>query len=383
MNKWYIDGVNFHELQCQKYWAPPSSWSKEKVIETTKSRIFSGDWVGARKMDGAFYKFIKDDEGNMELIGRSKGVGGDYLNKIEWVPQLMPFFNSLPNGTCFLGELYFPEKEGSRFVTTITGCLKEKAIQRQEVGDKLHYYIFDVLAYDGESFLNKTAEERFDFLKYKLSIEYDTLYKYFYSSFAYYYSGERLWNMLQNILNCGGEGMVITRNKSKYQPGKRPSKDCMKVKQELKQTIDCVIIGCNPPTQAYAGKDIDNWDYWINIVTSERKPIIEDSYKYHTAAMQGEPLLAVTKNYYYNWAGSLKLGLYEKDGKLTYFGDLSGLTDEVKANWRDYIGKVCEVGGMQITKTDNGRPAIRHPKFIQWRDDKDKKECTWEQVEND
>lgn len=371
--------INFHELEPMKYWAPPSSWSKEKTIETTKSRIFSGDWIGARKMDGAFYKFVKDENGNMELLGRSKGVGGDYLNKIDWVPQLHEVFEKMPNGTCLIGEIYFPNKEGSRHVTTIMGCLVDKALQRQQSSDKLHYYIFDVLQWDGAEFISQPIKNRIEFLH-----QYISKYNNEYIEYAEYYEGEDLWNRLQMILANGGEGIVITRKGATYQPGKRPSKDCMKVKQELKQTIDCVVIGANAPTQAYSGKDIDNWPYWINTVTEEKLPVIQDSYKYHTAAIQGEPLLAVTKNYYYGWAGSLKLGLYEKDGKLTYFGDLSGLADEVKAKWRDYVGKVCEVGGMQISRTENGRPAIRHPKLIQWRDDKDKKDCIWQQVyEND
>ena len=144
-----IDNVDFHELPAQKYWSFPSGYKKDSKAET-QNMIFSGDYVGARKMDGAFYKFIKDENGNMELIGRSKSVKGDYINKIEWVPQLHEFFNSLPTGTRLLGELYFPEKEGSSNVTTIMGCLPQKARERQEKGMKLHYYIFDVLAFNGE-----------------------------------------------------------------------------------------------------------------------------------------------------------------------------------------------------------------------------------------
>ena len=39
-------------------------------------------------MDGAYYRFIKDMDGNMRLQGRSKSVSGDYLDKLAWVPQL-------------------------------------------------------------------------------------------------------------------------------------------------------------------------------------------------------------------------------------------------------------------------------------------------------
>ena len=115
----FIDNVNFHILEAQKYWSPTSTWTPERKKQEVKDAIFSGNYIGARKMDGAFYEFIKDEDGNMELIGRSKSVNGDYLNKIGHVPQLHDFFNSLPNGTCLLGEIYFPKNEGSNHVTTI------------------------------------------------------------------------------------------------------------------------------------------------------------------------------------------------------------------------------------------------------------------------
>ena len=99
----FIDNVNFHTLEVQKYWSAPSTWDAERKKNEVHNAIFSGEYVGARKMDGAFYKFIKDEDGNMELIGRSKSVNGDYLDKIDWVPQLHSFFDSLPNGACLLG----------------------------------------------------------------------------------------------------------------------------------------------------------------------------------------------------------------------------------------------------------------------------------------
>ena len=139
--KGFIDGIDFHSLPAQKYWSMPASWAPERKQQEVKSAIFSGEYVGARKIDGAFYKFVKDEDGNMELLGRSKSVNGDYLNKIEWVPQLRSFFNTLPKGTCLIGEIYFPHNEGSNHVTTIMGCLKDKAIARQEAGEKPRYVL--------------------------------------------------------------------------------------------------------------------------------------------------------------------------------------------------------------------------------------------------
>ena len=77
-----INGIDFYELPVQKYWSFPKNYKKDYKIEI-KNMIFSNDYIGSRKMDGAFYKFVKDDNGDMGLYGRSKSVNGNYLDKIE------------------------------------------------------------------------------------------------------------------------------------------------------------------------------------------------------------------------------------------------------------------------------------------------------------
>ena len=364
--KGIIDGIDFWNLEAQKYYAPPNSWSQEKKYDTAYNRIFSGEWLGAQKRDGAFYKFIKDEDGNMFLIGRSKSVGGDYLDKFDWVPHLHPFFKNLPNGTCLLGELYLPRDEQAKTTTSIMNCLKEKAIGRQnKEEDKLHYYIFDILADEGKAIYTKTASERFDLLN-----SYWWTYGEGYHEWAKYYSGKKLWDNLQSLLADGYEGIVITRAAAPYQPGKRPSKDCLKVKKELQDTIDCVIIGANPPTKLYTGKEIRTWTFWLNELTNEK--VSGELYEDYA---NGEPIIPVTKNWFYGWAGSLRLGAY-KDGKLVEIGSLSGVTDEVKENWKDYVGKVAEVTAMEIMDTGG----LRHPKLNRFRDDINAEECTYERI---
>lgn len=365
--KGYIDNIDMHSLEPQRYWTPPASWDNERKKQEVHDAIFSGDYVGARKMDGAFYKFIKDEDGNMELLGRSKSVSGDYLNKIEWVPQLQPFFDKLPNGTCLLGEIYFPNNEGSNHVTTIMGCLKEKAIVRQEVGERLHYYIFDVLAWNGQSLLKAPIEARIDF------IEVGRLgYKSEFVEWASYYSGEKLWESLQIILSMGGEGVVITKRGTCYQPGKRPARQTFKVKKELQETIDVVILGANAPTRLYTGKEITSWRYWENVMTDEK---IEGNF--YKAYSDGDPIEPVTKTYFNGWAGSLRIGV-RKDDKVVEIGSLSGLTEEVLANVDKYKGRVAEITGMQIMHDANG--GIRHPKFVRWRDDLTVRDTDWQRI---
>lgn len=364
----YIDGINFFELEAEKYFAPPSSWNQEKKEEWARSRIFSGEWWGAQKRDGAFFMFLKDEDGNMFLRPRARNVKKEFVNKIDWVPHLHDFFDQLDNGTCLLGELYLPSNEQAKTTTSIMNCLVDKAIKRQEK-EKLHYYVFDVLAENGESYLDMKAEERFDLLN-----AFDRAYTYPCVEWAYYETGNELWNTIQNLLADGYEGVVITRGDSHYLPGKRTNKDTLKIKKELQDTIDCVVIGANPPTKIYDGKEIVNWTYWYNEQTNEK--INEEKFKEYE---DGAPVIPVTKNWFYGWAGSLKLGLYDGD-KLVHIGNLSGITEEVKENWKDYVGKVAEVMAMEIMDNAQGGRGIRHPKLKQFRTDKNPKECTIDQL---
>ena len=360
--------IDYRELTVQKYWSFPKSFKGDPKTEV-RNMIFSGNYIGSRKMDGAFYKFWKDENGNMELLGRSKSVSGDYLNKIDWVPQFDPFFKALPNGTCLIGEVYFPHNEGSRNVTTIMGCLVDKARARQDKGDKLHYYVFDVLAYDGEDFVNKNIEDRV----MKLESLEGFFGDYAYIDFAHYHCGETLWNCLQLILNEGGEGVVITKMGTCYQPGKRPARQTLKVKKELKESIDCFFTGrATAPTKDYTGKEIEKWEYWENIITGEKL-----RGNYYKSYSEGGPVIPVTKSYFLNLAGSLEIGVVKGD-KVVPIGYLSGLTEEIKSDPAAYKGRCIEVTAMEIDSTEN--KGLRHAKLVQFRDDLTIRDCTYEKI---
>lgn len=372
-----IDNYNFKEMPPQKYWAPPSSWSNEKKKETTQSRIFSGEWWGATKMDGYFSKLVKDEDGNIGLYSRSRNVHGEYPEKHEWVPHLQPFFDWLPNGTCLLGELYLPSKPGSSNITSLLGCLKDKCIARQAVGEKLCFYAFDILAINGQSLMNYELTKRIVCLD-DLFLEYGELGTDApaagYVKFARYVSGKELWRTLQEVLASGGEGMVITRGGAKYQPDKRPSKDCQKVKKELADNIDCFFTGrAAAPTREYTGKEIETWRYWENTRTGAKME--GEHFKEYSA---GAPIEPVTKPYFHRWGGSLEIAVL-KNGEVTPIGFLSGLTDEIKANFRNYKNRCIEVAAMEILPETF---ALRHGKLIRFRDDLVPEDCTWEKFIN-
>lgn len=377
----YIDGYNFKEMEPMKYFAPPSSWSNEKKQDSARSKIYSGEFLGAEKKDGYFAKLVKDEDGNIGLYSRSRNVKGEFPEKHEWVPHLQPFFDSLPNGTCLLGELYLPSAPGSRNITTLMGCLKEKAIERQAKGEKLHFYVFDCLAWNGESWLDDTAQSRFIWVSAFAPVEY--------VSFAQYYSGKELWSMLQEILARGDEGIVITHENGKYEPGKRPSKTTLKIKKELKQTIDCFFTGNgSAPTHEYTGKEVETWQYWEDMRTGEKR---EGEYyrEYH----RGDPIMPVTKGWFYGWAGSLEIGVFRKktgrkckingivyeDTEVYPIGWLSGLPDEMKANPDKVAFKPMEVTAMEW---DSINHTLRHGKMVGWRTDLNLADCTFEKIDH-
>ena len=368
-----IDNYNFKEMSPQKYWQPPKSWTDEKKKETTRSRIFSGDWYGSEKKDGYFCKLIKEEDGTILLQSRTRGVSGEFPEKHEWVPHLNSFFDWLPNGTCLLGELYLPSSPGSSNITKILGCLKDKAIARQEK-EKLHLYIFDVLAYDGVSYIDATFEKRVELVSMLRQYTKNPLTNkkdFPELEVAIYYDGQELWKKLERVLEEGGEGIVMTRKGSKYQPDKRPSKDCQKVKKEIANTIDCFFTGAaSAPTREYTGKEIETWKFWENLQTKEK--LNGEFFKEYS---EGSPIEPVTKSYFYGWAGSLEIGAIKGD-KVVPIGYLSGVSDELKSNPKELKGKVIEVSCMEILKTGG----LRHAKMLQFRDDKPWKECKWEDI---
>ena len=375
-----IEGIDFYNLDAMKYYSVPSSWSAEKEKDNAVSKIFSNEWLGAQKRDGIFCMVGKNLDGEIFWRPRSKNTKGEFVNKVDWVPQFHNLLNKLDPGTVLLGETYLPEHESAKDTTSIMNCLLPKSLKRQEKDEyRLHLYVFDVLAENGKSYLQMKAENRFDLLN-----SFARAYPDEYVEWARYYTGKELWNMLQNLLADGYEGMVITHKDALYQPGKRSSKISLKIKKKVQETIDCVIIKSNPPTKIYSGQEPEIWEYWFDEFTNEKilaKDFLEKNHTtIYAAYLDGAAVVPVTKNWFYGWAGSLQLGLYNKNKQIVHVGDLSGITEEVRKNWRNYIGTVAEISCMEISEDKNGNKGFRHPRLISWRTDKNPKECSLEQI---
>lgn len=374
-----IDNYDFWNMKAMKYYSFTSSFKGNRTAKA-KELATSHNYLGSRKMDGFWSMIIKDMDGQIHLRSRDAGVSGEYADKAEWIPHICEELSGVPNGTVLVGEIYFPNNEGSRKVTSVLGCLKDKCIERQKTNGWLHFYIFDVLAYRGKSLIDIKFEERIEkYLNYELL---DVL-KNEHTSIAEYFEGPELWDLFGSVIAAGGEGIVITRKDCKYLPGKRTAWMTLKMKRELEETIDAFLDGdYTPATRVHLAKTpelLETWPYWENTKTGQ---------KYSTSQFKdyinGVPVEPVTKYYFYGWAGSVSFSVL-KDGVPVKIAWMQGITEALREGivtepekWK---GKVAELSGMMTEHIDGGF-SLRHGIIKTWRDDKRAEDCLYDQIAN-
>lgn len=374
MARGYVQGINFYEdFKAMRYWSYPSSWDKEKRKAELNKMLYSGNYIASEKKDGYFERIIKDEDGNVFMCSRDKGVNG-VIEKSAWVPHLHSFFNSLPNGSVLLGEVYLPNKT-SKNIVSVLGCLVDKAIARQSKDeDKLHFWIFDILAWDNEPIYKLPIKKRVELLeKY-----FQKFHHPFVQIAKYWKNPEDIYENWMSILESSGEGIVMTHKEYPYEFGKRTARKTLKLKKELEETIDVFLTGrWKPATYHYTGKDLATWPYWYDLTAEKR---IQGQLS--ERADIGDAIDAVTRLWFLNMAGAVEIALI-KDNKIIPIGWISGITDDIRKgiveNSDAYKGMVAEIQAMEIDRSAS-IPTLRHGRIIRWRDDKNYKECTWEQI---
>lgn len=315
--------------------------------------------IGTVKKDGYFSQLVKDNN-EVHLYSRTVSKKtGYYSDNIEKVPHIKDWaMNELPNGTCIIGEVYYPNGT-SKNVTSVLGALPEKAIERQkgEYG-KIHFYMHDILAYNGEDYVmnNMTYDYRYSNLCDHIDIA-TPLIPELEVARCYDNAYLDLNKVTIDKLAAGEEGMVFRVENGLYAPGKRQPKVMFKIKQ-AQNDIDFVITEVLPPEYLYTGKESETWGY-------------KDK--------EGN---LITKAAYYGWAGALRLGAYDNAGNLVSVGRVSsGLTDNLKAdlaaNPDKYIGTVVEVNCMSL---DKGNKTMRHCYLSRLRADKPAQDCKLEEI---
>lgn len=355
-------------LPAMLIWKLPAG-KEDKLSEVCEN----GDYFLEEKVDGAFYQFVKTQNYSY-LFGRTVSrKTGLLTEKSANVPHIIDALSTIPADTVIVGEIYVPGGT-SKDVTSIMGCLAEKAIARQK--DKpIHFYLHDITFYNGEDVTALGAEDRYDLL-HKLWDECG-LAQYSFLRLAEKVT-ENLEQTISDILARGGEGAVLKKKDAPYTPDKRPAWSTIKIKQM--DSIDLVCMGFCPPTKEYTGKEIETWPYWVKTTDDPEFGEVEElsmSCKYGEEGWQ-----PVTKYYAFNQYSAIKIGAYDNNGTLVELGTVSsGLTDEMKQSMSEnpdfYLEMVVSLDCMSI---DKGSKTLRHPVFKAWRDDKNPEDCKISEV---
>ncbi len=321
----------------------------------------SCDWSAEEKYDGhRGLLHIGRDLERAYLTGRepTKDSNGLLSEKALNVPHIWQRAHSNAvvdriGYTVFDGEILVEGTNivgpGSSKVQAIMGTSPEKAVARFKEGIVATYVIFDILFWNGEDVRSKPLEERREIAliaaqtlglvhPYQSGATHTALKVYTRIAGVAYHE-HNLKRFYDEIVKRGGEGVILKRNDAPY------GEDWNKVKKEF--TVDVVIFGF---TEAKA-----------------------------ESVKSGATEATTTK--YAGQIGAVEFGAYV-DGKLVKIGQASGMDDDLRLafsnNRASFIGRPVEVKANEFT----GK-ALRHPRFIQFRDDLLAENCTLEKVKRD
>ncbi|ALA07247.1 hypothetical protein SECTIM467_123 [Brevibacillus phage SecTim467] len=364
------------------------------------------NYVAEEKYDGSRYVSVGG-----RFFSRKLSVKTNFpVEKTENVPHL----NFLKRYPLLIldGEVY---RNGmtSNEVTKIMGATPRKACMRQGFGDMKHsddkkklfwrmweedewaevkkremddilaptepldYVVFDILRdFDGNWLMDKPWKERriileqvvgqikLDLIKYNSNFfdKIDVSRVVVYNKRDFY----------KEIMARDGEGVMLKHVNGTYHPDKKPAWNWVKVKKHI--TADVIITGFKPAKRDYKGDERATHQWWEGI-NGDIWQLSGEEEAERVGKEVGHPLAAVTKFYAMKWIGSIIFSQYNADGELVEVGDCSGISEELRKdmsiNPSKYIGKVIEIGAMEVTKDG----FYRHPQFSRFRDDKNAKDC--------
>lgn len=368
VNKHYPETSIYEAMEI---WSLPSH-KKNQIEEICNNKKY----FAQVKKDGNWYEYSKSKTGVSYLFSRGLSTKtGLPVESIQNVPHIEKTFSVLPNDTVIIGEIYYPNQTSNE-VRSIMGCLPKKAIERQKVKGFIHFYLHDILRFNGEDLSSLGAYDRYLKLidvinEYKL-IEAECI------ELAPIIT-EDIYEFLINTLAEGEEGSILKLRTAPYAEGKRPAWSMIKWKKQ--DDVDLVCMGFEDPTKIYTGTELENWEYWEQYEHGDLiKGKLYTSLHDEELRPNGLLLTPVTKPFFYGWKTSIRIGLYDDDGVLKQVGTVSsGLTDELRAKFAEdpdqYIGKVLTCNCMEVTKD-----SLRHPIYQTFRDDKNAESCTFKIV---
>jgi len=242
-------------------------------------------------------------------------------------------------------------------------------LKRQEAGEKLRFYMFDIIRLGGD---DKTAVGAYDRFTSLRNAHANGLMVGEYVECTEEITGS-LFDAYAEALANGEEGIVLKDRNYPYKEGKKPAWSMIKAKKN--DSADVICIGFEDANVPYIGDETETWKYWVDPDSGQRWPLgnYYDKYTQEEVCMFYAP---VTKGHYYGWKTSMNIGLRDDQGNTVVVGKVaSGLNDVLRAAFAvapdTSLGRVVECNYMEITEK-----ALRHPTFVRFRDDKEASECT-------
>lgn len=361
--------IDWYTSEPMKYWAFPASYSAQRRKDELQTMIDSGNYIYSQKWDGNWSRAIVGTDHNvLQTRGISKVTGtyGEVQKKVTWWNSVVSAFSK---PTVIIGEIYI-EGGVDRDIGSILRCLDDKALARQKT-KPARWRIFDVLCYEGTDLHDLPIIERVKFIRQVVARINNPLV----TGNTYYLADNTTYDVLSQIFANGGEGIVMYRKDSTYEPGKRTARMTCKIKKELEQDADVVCMGVTPATREYTGKEIEYWEYWQNLKTGEK---IKGAY--YLEYIQNHAYEPITKSFYYGWPGAIQCGAYNADGKLVHVCDVSGINESLRQDLLDnldnYLFRPLKVTAMEVTPDGS----LRHPRFMGFRDDIAGSDCTLSKI---
>lgn len=369
--------IDYKTSEPMKYWSVPTTMSPTLKKVKLEQMSESGEYMFGLKTDGNWSRaIIERDLAILQTRGISKVTGtyGEIQDKVLFWDDVCNAFTY--GTTVILGEVYLPggiDKDTG----AILRCLGPKALARQKE-NPLRWRIFDVLALDGDDYMNEPFTYRISHIPEVVGRINSPLV----SGVEYYEMDNTFFDKMGEIFAAGGEGCVCYKKDSVYIPGKRGPHawDTVKVKQEISDEIDAFISGIVPGERMYTGKDMASWELWENQRTGE---LVRGNY--FGEYQLGGAYIPVSKNYWYGWPGAIQLSVYDSNHNEVPLCKVSGLTEDFKTSLRDdpnrWIGCPVSISGMMVSSaradSDGNGISIRHPLLKRIREnDISKEDCT-------
>ena len=297
---------------------------------------------------------------------------GFYVENTDSVPQIRDIKTNLCD-TILDGEMFIPE-QGFQVSSAVMNCKYDKAIERQEELGFQVFHAFDILFYKGIDLRDKPLHLRKVYLRIAIA-EINSPYVVCVDYFTC--KGVESKQYYLDIVSRGGEGVIIKPKDGLYLH--KRGWEYSKIKSFL--TREMILLGFTEPTREYSGKAPKDWEYY------------EDD-------------TPVTRHYYFNQVGNMKLGVLlsnseleaipknkrgevlkpsncdlcidDEDWNVMIVCECSGYSDEEREYFTEHLteilGSTIEVKANGVMK-DSGR--LRHPRFLRFREDKAPESCIW------